>query len=380
MSKQRIMGIPILLLAGASLLFIHSRVAQPSIPSKQVNRLREDVPASLAVASEQRTYTRQSEAPLPFCAPDSFVYLTQAQQEYRLGERGPDSPDVKAAKRNGAEAKISLRVVDSRGIPVSGADILVAFVHRGQHPVRGKSDAIGFFTASHLSESDAHFHVSKEGYYKTFRNYWFYREGKPCAKDGRWIPWNPTLEAVLKEKRKPTDLVSVPSIKILLPKGIRVGFDCKEQALVAPYGTGAVSDFFLTYTSNGRERSNLGKNLVLSFNEGCGAIVLRKDVYSRFVSLHEAPETGYLREISLSFKRTPTTIEKNTRIADDSYLVIRSRYETSADGKTLSSLYSKFYKFVFDESADGKTGYMLFQYYYNPVNNDRNLEGTDIYP
>lgn len=110
-------------------------------------------------------------------------------------------------------------------------------------------------------------------------------------------------------------------------------------------------------------------------------MILRKDTYSQFVSLHEAPETGYLREISLSFKRTPTAIEEDTSVSEDAYLVMRSRYETRAGGKdVLSSLYSKFYTFIFEESDDGKTGYMLFQYYYNPVNNDRNLEGKDIYP
>ncbi len=382
MNKRKvIVAAFVLIVIGLSLLFIHSQTVKPSAPPQDVGRLPEKASAAPAIALDMKTNTRPSKNNInPFCAPGSTVYLTQAQQEYKLGERGPNTLDVKDAKKNGAVAKITLRVVDSRGNPVPDADVKVAFFHRGSYPINGKTDENGFYTAEHVSGADVHFHASKDGYYRTYRNYWFYREGKPCAKDGRWMPWNPTLEVVLKEKRNPTDLVSVPSIKILLPKGIRVGFDCKEQALVAPHGTGTASDFFLTYTSNGQERSNLKKNLVLSFNEGCGFKILRKDLYSQFVSLHEAPETGYLREISLSFKRTPTVIEEDTSISDDFYIIMKSRCEIDEDGKILSSLYSKFYKFVFDESSDAETGYMLFQYYYNPVNNDRNLEGKDIYP
>jgi len=378
--NKRFVIVAVFVLAGTA-FFVRNRVVKHSIHPEHAGRLLEKVSTVLDTTSDRKADTSPSKENVnPLCAPGSTVYLTQAQQEYKLGERGHNTPDVKDAKKNGATARITLRVVDSRGIPVSDANVEVAFFHRGSYPIRGKTDGKGFFTAEHMSESDVHFLASKEGYYRTYRNYWFYREGKPCAENGRWVPWNPTLEVVLKEKRKPTGLISVPNIKVLLPKGIRVGFDCKAKALVAPHGTGSVSDFFLTYTSNGRERSNLEKNLVLSFNEGCGAILLRKDTYSQFVSLHEAPETGYLREISLSFKRTPTVIEEDTRVSEDSYLIMRSRYETRAGGEVLSSLYSKFYTFVFDESSDGKTGYMLFQYYYNPVNNDRNLEGTGVYP
>lgn len=379
--RQAIVTALVLIAMGLSFLFIRARIVRSSSPP-EVGRLPEKTSgAPVMTSSKQMNASPSEENPYPFCAPGSVVYLTQEQQEYKLGDRGHNTPDVKEAKKNGADAKVTLRVVDSRGNPVPDADVKVAFFHRGSYPVSGKTDENGFFTVEHKSGADVHFHASKDGYYRTYRNYWFYREGKPCAENGRWIPWNPTLEVVLKERRNPTRLVSVPNIKILLPKKIRVGFDCKEQALVAPHGTGSVSDFFLTYTSNGRERSNLEKKLILSFDEGCGAILLRKDTYSQFVSMHEAPEAGYLREISLSFKRTPNAIEKDTSVSENSYLIMRSRYETRADGKEiLSSLYSKFYRFVFDESSDGETGYMLLQYYYNPVNNDRNLEGTDIYP
>lgn len=380
--RQTLVSASALIGIGLSFLFIRNLTVTSYDPLGYSSHLPEKTSASSVTALDKKSDTRPTEENGNLlCAPGSTIYLTQAQQEYKLGERGPDSPDVQAAHRDGAKAKVTLRVVDSRGNSVPDVDVKVTFFYRGLCLVSGKTDEKGFFTAEHMSGADVHFHASKDGYYRTYRNYWFYREGRPCAKDDTWIPWNPTLEVVLKEKRNPTDLVFVPDIKILLPKGVRVGFDCTAQSLVAPYGTGTVSDFFLMYTSNGRERSNLEKNLVLSFNEGGGVIVLRKDAYSQFVSLHEAPEMGYLSEISLSFKRTPAVIEKDTSISEDSYLIMRSRYETCADGKKiLSSLYSKFYTFVFDESSDGKTGYMLFQYYYNPVNNNRNLEGTGIYP
>ena len=371
-----------LVIFGVGLVFTRSRVEKPPALSSEVRRASEQtsaVPAVVTMGGKKETRPREGGAH-PFCAPGSTLYLTQAQQEYKLGERGPNTPAVKDAKRNGALAKVTLRVVDSRGNPVPDADVKVAFFHRGPYSVDGKTDKNGFFTAKHMSESDVHFHASKEGYYRTYRNYWFYREGKPCAENGRWVPWNPTLEVVMKEKRNPIDLISVQNIKVLLPKGIRVGFDCKKRALVDPHGSGTVADFFLTYTSKGNDRSNLKKDLVLSFDEGCGAIILQKDLYSQFVSLHEAPASGYTREFSFSFRRTPTVIEVDTSLSADNYIIMKSRCVTDESGKILESLYSKFYRFVFDESRDGETGYMLLQYRYNPTNNDRNLEGKEIYP
>ena len=313
-----------------------------------------------------------------FCAPGSTVYLTQAQQEYKLGERGPNPPDVKRAKQDGAKAKISLRVVDFDGVPVPGADILVAFVHRGSHPVRGKSDKNGFFTAEHMSESDVHFHVSKEGYYKTFRNYWFYREGKQCAKDGRWIPWNPTLEIILKEKRDP---IQMPArmVDCFLPVGTPVGFDCEQAQLVAPYGMGVHSDLVVMVTGYYVAPTNYSFHLALTSNGG-GYALYKTDSYSQMKSIYEAPDISeFQRALNASVTYAGNRLSEDTRFKDDDYLVFCSRVLLDERGDMISANYGKIYrgiKFNID-SANTNNALIMLSYQFNSTPNDRNLESSE---
>ena len=113
--KQRI-RILILFLTGLGVALFsmwisvrHSQEETRVMPSEQ----KELVPAVPHAGKERRPSATAS-----FCAPESTVYLTQSQQEYKLGERKPNPPDVKQARREGADAKISLRVVDSEAIGV----------------------------------------------------------------------------------------------------------------------------------------------------------------------------------------------------------------------------------------------------------------------
>ena len=314
-----------------------------------------------------------------FCAPGSTVYLTQNQQEYKLGERGPNPPDVKRAKQDGAKAKVSLRVVDFDGVPVPDADILVAFVHRGSHPVRGKSDKNGFFTAEHMSESDVHFHVSKEGYYKTFRNYWFYREGKQCAKDGRWIPWNPTLEIVLKEKRQPTELVS-KRVKLFLPKKDEmIGFDCFLGDLVKPYGTGENADLLFMYSSDlaGVKEWRSTNMLVVATSRHGGIYQASLDKWSRFPTLYTAPDDAYQPDITFWARWEGKAVRKTNGFPTDNYLIFKSRVCLDENGNEVSSHYGTIFPFNFDygeaplEKGEGR---VEFEYRFNATPNDRNLE------
>jgi len=311
----------------------------------------------------------------PFCAPGSTVYLTQAQQEYKLGERGPDSPDVQAAQRNGAKAKVTLRVVDSRGNPVPDADVKVAFFHRGLYPVDGKTDKNGFFTAKHMSGADVHFHASKEGYYRTYRNYWFYREGKPCAENGRWIPWNPTLEVVMKEKRNPIPL-PMKTVSCFFPVNTSVGFDCERAQLVAPYGMGAVSDLIVNVTGYYVAPTNYSFHLTLSSNGG-GYVRYKMDTYSRMWSVYEAPAFEEFHPVlaaSITYKHDH--LAEDTRFKDDDYLVFCSRVSKGDGGEVRSSNYGKTHggiKFNI-ESTRTNTAAISLSYQFNTTPNDRNLE------
>ena len=315
----------------------------------------------------------------PLCAPGSTVYLTQSEQDYRNPERKPNPPEVKQAQREGAEAKITLRVVDSRGVPVPNANVRVAFFHRGSCPIDGESDTNGFFTAEHRSGADVQFHVSKVGYYKTFRNYWFFREGTQCVKDDRWVPWNPTLEVVLKEKRNPVSLI-YKSIESRMPVYDKpIGFDFAIGDWVNPYGQGQYSDMMLTYSEAlGTNVSRRYDFCVAFTNVHSGAYVLQTDRYSQLLSEYTAATNGYLPILQFTYERTDTQIIHDKRLDDDHMIVFRVRTELDANGDLASAFYGKIYgPFKF---ADGPQRFVRFAYYFNPRPNDQNLEAEGRYP
>jgi hypothetical protein len=316
------------------------------------------------------------------CAP---IYLTQEQQDARQHKWGAKNlPEVDKAIQHGAEAKVTLRVVDSQGMPVPEANIQIAFFPKDSYDAakitKGLTDKDGFFVASGKTVDDISFTAMKTNYYVTSRKFHFYWRGTECAKDGHWIPWNPTLEVVLKEKRKPIPLIFTWETKVVIPKNEQVGYDCLEKSLVAPYGTGKNTDFMLIYSSNNKPRLNLENELTIMFPDDCGFIKLPKDTFSQFPSLHEAPQDGYSKEWTFRFARTPTAILKDEGLQDTEYFIMRSRVRKDEQGNRSSAMYGKFYRFAFDESDDGKTGYLLLQYAINPTLNDRNLEMEGHYP
>jgi len=381
MNKQKaIIAVFVLIVMGLSFLFIRNRTSKQSTLPQDVDRLPEKTSNAPAMGSSEKTNSPSSgEDVNPLCAPGSAVYLTQAQQEYKLGERGPDSPDVQAAHRNGAHAKLTLRVVDSRGNPVPDADVEVAFFHRGSFPISGKTDEDGFFTAEHMSESDVHFLASKKGYYRTYRNYWFYREGKPCAKDGRWVPWTPTLEVVLKEKRNPVAL-DYKTVESRMPVYDQpIGFDLVKNDWVVPYGKGSRSDMLLTYSEK-EEALGIGRyTLTLRFSDaGSGVYVRPTDRYSQFLSDYVAAPDGYSTALNFVYERTMDKIISDERIDESKMLVFRIRVQADGNGNIQSAQYGKIYgPFKF---ADGPQRFIRFSYYLNPVANDPNIEAKGECP
>jgi hypothetical protein len=379
MNKRSVIIVASFVLAIIALFVVRTQTTKRAAVVEHADRAPEQTSAAPAVVTtggEKETRPREGGAH-PFCAPGSTLYLTQAQQEYRLGERGPNTPDVKDAKRNGALAKVTLRVVDSRGNPVPDADVQVAFFHRGPYSVDGKTDENGFFTAEHMSESDVHFHASKEGYYRTYRNYWFYREGKPCAENGRWIPWNPTLEVVMKEKRNPIPL-PMKTVSCFFPVNTSVGFDCERAQLVAPYGMGAVSDLIVNVTGYYVAPTNYSFHLTLSSNGG-GYVRYKMDTYSRMWSVYEAPAFEEFHPVlaaSITYKHDH--LAEDTRFKDDDYLVFCSRVSKGDGGEVRSSNYGKTHggiKFNI-ESTRTNTAAISLSYQFNTTPNDRNLESN----
>jgi hypothetical protein len=304
---------------------------------------------------------------------------TNTPRPLAWNESAPDH--VLKAIQQGAMGKVTFHVCDSVGNPVRDSTVFVGFYLNDQrgNTVEGRTDENGYFTAEKLCSLDANCRITKNGYYRTNFRYYFHKAYTDCVRDGRWIPWNPTVEVVLKEIRKPIPMY-VKAVKIFLPKKeTPIGFDCLNADLVAPFGKGTQGDIIFTYYSNYSASNTLYYSIQLAISaaqRGDGIIRKNTDTWSTLTSMHQAPEVDYDKSLLLEYKREKSGVSGRLGFKEDTYLVFRSRAELEEDGQIKKAHYGKIYaQFNFGEAPEGKgEGRLEFTYYFNPTPNDRNLE------
>lgn len=293
------------------------------------------------------------------------------------------SREVEHAMTKGAQARVTLRVVDSTGKCVPNARVRLNFMffERKNNFETGLTDTNGMFSAERDTMSECNWFIEKEGYYNTAGMHSFVANlTNDSVKDGRWQPWNPTLEVILKEKRKPIQMV-VRDISINLPQKEKVGFDCMKGECLPPYGKGETADIFFYYTSqyNG-VWGYLTNSLSITMVEGGGVVRHQKDSFSELWSLYEAPLNGYQKEIRCERERIPEKIIKDMTVSKDEGLVFRSWRETRQK-KGGDFHYGKAHLFEYGQDyKKSGFGFVKFEYYFNPTPNDRNIEAEGQYP
>lgn len=289
---------------------------------------------------------------------------------------------IKHAVTYGAKAKITLRIVDSKGVPVTDALVGGGFYnHDDKGPLfEERTNMKGEVTLEGSCVGDLNFGVIKNGYYNTETTYWFFKSYFDCVKSGRWIPWNPTIEVVLKEKRKPIALYTRCFEKVF-PKNEPVGFDCVLADFIAPFGKGQNADFILLYESEVpsrhatlREWGYQTNSLAIVAPTG-GFITKEKDLFSCLVSDYEAPLKGYENTIYYEYKRAGAKIVSNKKLNTDEYLFFHTRATYDVNGEIRDAYYGKIYAFAYAESLGiENTATLRISYYLNPTPGDTNLE------
>ena len=378
------MTICMLLLVGIP-FFLCTNQKKPYIEKKAANHVR------AGFQGKEPLETGNVMAILPAIKPETHVFkpvsitsnqggrpcieIAHGLREVNLtgGETYPD--EVIKAQQRGADAAITLRVVDSRGQPVQDATVKGAFWNGGLKGFgfRLETDGDGLVSLQNRCVGDLNFSISKENHYDTTLRYWFFKNSYDCVKDGRWMPWNPTVEVVLKEKRNPVHL-ALAGGKFTFPKDEKIGFDCIAKDFVPPHGNGETADFFVTYSSNGKPWGQLEKKLTVVVPAEGGVMRLHKDTYSELQSLHEAPETGYQPETT--FELVLSSGQKDTQLEQSEYIIMRSRAERDGARDTDSFIYTKITGLRFDDSNDHREGRLFLGYYTNPTRGDRNLEAA----
>jgi hypothetical protein len=282
-------------------------------------------------------------------------------------------------------AKVTVKVVDTRGEPIEEADVRTFFkTPKGYgegagyngHIINGKTDKKGFFVSKRKTAGTFGVEAYKKNYYssnhkRTFENYDNYLFYK------RWLPWNPTIEIVLREKRNPMKMYSKGTGYIKVPvQNQPVGYDLVEGDWVEPYGKGKIKDFIINFSSEDRGIDDWRAEYTLSFsNKGDGMQVYEPDpmIQSEFKLPYEAPVEGYLIKKLNKYARyfnefDPKKDAMNTNIKRKRTYIFRVRTKTSENGNVTGGMYGLMSRDII-ATSDGEVdiGYAL-----NPSN--RSLE------
>jgi hypothetical protein len=281
------------------------------------------------------------------------------------------------ALRNGAEAKVVLRVVGDRGDIVANAMVTGSFhMNDGKgKPFSGNTDTNGIYVATGKSVGDWHYFVLKDGYYRTHESLWLSRRGTNTVADGRWQPYGTTNTVVLKRTVNPVAMCVKSKTDGILPpvKNEYIGFDLEKGDWVRPHGKGTVADFNLKYEYEAGTIPLLyyrGAAFFAFTNKYDGVYVMKKETFSAFNSVYQADTNAvYQQEVSFVYDRLSGEIKENSKLPDTDYLVLRIRSKVGEDGHLISAHYAKIYGPV---AAGG--GGVYFGFYFNPNANDPNLE------
>lgn len=296
---------------------------------------------------------------------------------HRLPEQLVDTPEMRRGVDHGLLGAITLRVVDSMGNPVSGATVKGAFwnqwVSKDKRRFETDTDVHGVVTLANKCTGDVNFSITKDGYYDSVFRYWFFKNGYNCVKEGRWIPWNPTVEVVLKEKRNPVGVVGKDRLLLAFPIRQTAGFDFESGDLVAPYGNGKNSDVSFWYDSKQDISPYCYSNRFVVTVEDGGAIApMRKDSFSDFKFSYTPPDSGWISDLALGMVRTEDKVLSNVSLDKDEYWVV----SIQRGGEKRFAVISDF-EFGGSDRGTNYCG-VLLSYYLNPNPDDPNLENKNL--
>lgn len=277
-----------------------------------------------------------------------------------------------------ATGRVTFRVIDDQGVAVKGAVVDASLKYSdtasGFTTHKGLSDTGGLFAVEGEVLSDMVYQVAHEGYYNTIGRYWFRGRSSEGVEDGRWMPWDPVIDVVLKPKKNPIPMYARRVEAEIPVLDEPVGYDLEKGDWVAPYGAGITPDISVKYSIRYQELQEYWKKLTfIGAADKEGFLLEELDELSAYSSSYEAPSCGYMAEIVFEKKRDKERILFEHELNTNQYIVLRSRVVIGEDGEISSANYSKIYPPVGYGSGRDKN-HLNFTYYFNPVPNDRNLE------
>jgi hypothetical protein len=126
------------------------------------------------------------------------------------------------------EAKLTIKAVDDEGRALK--DMPVDIWLSGSIEQAGNTDSNGFFVAQGTCIfKDLPIRIEKQGFYSTSLNY-----GLHGTKDGKWLPWNPVVTALVRRVINPIPMYA-KTVQTEIPVlDAPVGFDLVQGDWVTP--------------------------------------------------------------------------------------------------------------------------------------------------
>lgn len=226
--------------------------------------------------------------------------LVERQKPYPLSE------DIAKAETRGADFKLSFAVKDQYGEPVKGASVIIGAFQRGpSKSFYGETDGNGIATITGFGTGELLVTFTNSLHYGTSFRYEFYDPYFECARDGRWLPWNPLLPVTMVRKgEREVSLSYEANFKVPIGE-FDVSIDLvrgEVAALEKFHGTpNCILRFSLADAEDGEE-----KPMTLCFDfidDGCGGQVVKRDMFSRLPFPTVAPEDGYERQLRFAWCR-----------------------------------------------------------------------------
>jgi hypothetical protein len=271
--------------------------------------------------------------------------------------------------------------LDEAGNPFPNVDVQIGFENpktRLMVYAKGKTDTEGLFTGEGDCDGSIAGGIQKDGYYRS--GFPFKIAGE---EGGKWLPWNPICETVLRPIGKPVALYAKMVQTDIPVLGKPCGYDLEAGDWVTPYGKGMKKDFIFTVLNkNVTNKQNFEMQGELTFSalqDGIlDAPVSSVGKNSVFKWDRLAPENGYQLKYPFFYSWWENLHQKplrNFKFGDKEWEGYFFRVRTvEQDGKIVSAHYGKIRGGIEVDPRWSSTCTVTFTYYYNPTPNDRNLE------
>jgi hypothetical protein len=299
------------------------------------------------------------------------------------------APEVEHAMAYGAEAKISLKICDDKGVPVSNASVCVVFdMMPKPHSVYGKTDTNGVYVAKGKTNGNSiRFLVGKDGYYGSEERISFVTMGKEHeVKNGKWQPYGVVENIELRKICNPQKLSVAFEREFNNTKEINswIGFDLEKRDFIQPYGKGEIVDFEVFFDWDGKwfpDYTGMAKRIRFK-DKFSGYYQCANNKVSEFKGPYFAlPDATYQQDADFHER---VIIDPNAygRRYDRKFFdenncwVVRSRCKVDAEGNLVSAHYSVIYNIEFGCDKGG-VACICVTSAFNPIPNDTNLEDIE---